>query len=197
MNQPTIDLPITFKDGFFRVHLGDVHCVFHYWSPVDTVVHTFREELLALEDNTALQEQINCKLISVSELRFEFMGDEISSQTNGTEETGDARQAARVVLFSSRRMRITPSMPLGYAFMALDINQILLTATGLCEGDSLSQSHQIVVQFRFDDVSRIMRPKLQKWIELNQKGSFGFKKAIDAGDPLITHELMVTKSHRL
>lgn len=191
---PTVNLPITFNNGYFRIELGNAQCVFHFWSPLSSVMNTFKEELslTVSGENENLRRKINCNLISVNDVKL-FMKPENIAETSVNDSSDEEDNS---LVKTDQIMRLAPSMPLGYAFVALDINQIYMTVTGCCEGDTISKSQTSLFQFQFDDVSDTIKLKLPLWVENNNKqsGSFNNKWVSDsatASDFYSSQELMV------
>ena len=162
----SIQIPLTFNHGHFRLYLFDRYeVILHYWQPIEALYHNLLSEILPniKKDNNNI---INVKLIykfrmyNQEDLNSDYDSDIEESSNNVGSSSSDSKTATR-----QHQYRLSSSMPFGYLFVALNPARIQLL--GFVKSDKKQDKDSTTILFQF----KLDKDTLKRVIEWSNQNS--------------------------
>lgn len=171
----TVDLPISFRDGYFSICFGSTKCIFSYWTLVGTMLQTIIEQLHELNQSAdGVQSSANVhwqqlKGHRIFALSMEHDDQEGEGATSSDDEDNNSSSSNGEydLKTKGKRYQLHSAMPIGYAFSTIEPNKIMLI------GHSTDDPHDRVV-FRFQFNANNYRDTVDKIAEWSRRNPTPF-----------------------
>lgn len=183
-----IQIPITFEHGHFKLYFFDRYeAILHYWQPIDALYETLKVEILP----NAKWDRVGLEIKQIQKFRM-YNQEEVKESVSNSDSSSTTDSPSGVGLHSNvlqtQQFRLSPTMPFGYLFVALNPLKIKLTGYGSEKG-----SGSVVFQFK---ISAETLKKIVNWSEKNSVGSSGVSGGSSAvptkAASFAKHELLVS-----